>query len=261
MNILFVGDIVGKPGRQAVVALLPKLKRDYQLDCIVANGENAAHGAGITTAAANELLAAGVDVITTGDHVWDQKGFDQDIENLSQVVRPANIAPSAPGRGSVVINVGDKARVGVLNLLGRVFMPNNDCPFRAAKAELAKLRRQTSIIIVDLHAEATSEKMAMGRYLDGQVSLVVGTHTHVQTADEQVLPKGTAYLSDAGMCGPHDSVLGRDVNAVINRFVSGMPQRLEVATDKIELCGVVVEVDEVTGLARKIERVRMPYVP
>ncbi|MEI8063348.1 MAG: TIGR00282 family metallophosphoesterase [Verrucomicrobiota bacterium] len=261
MNILFVGDIVGKPGRQAVVALLPKLKRDYQLDCIVANGENAAHGAGITTATANELLAAGVDVITTGDHVWDQKGFEQDIENLSQVVRPANIAPSAPGRGSVVINVGDKARVGVLNLLGRVFMPNNDCPFRAAKAELAKLRRQTSIIIVDLHAEATSEKMAMGRYLDGQVSLVVGTHTHVQTADEQVLPKGTAYLSDAGMCGPHDSVLGRDVNAVINRFVSGMPQRLEVATDKIELCGVVVEVDEVTGLARKIERVRMPYVP
>ncbi|MEI8315144.1 MAG: TIGR00282 family metallophosphoesterase [Verrucomicrobiota bacterium] len=261
MNILFIGDIVGKPGRQAVAALLPKLKREYHLDCVIANGENSAHGSGLTTATVQELLAAGVDVITTGDHVWDQKGFEQDIENLPHVVRPLNVAPSAPGRGSVVITVGEGARVGVLNLLGRVYMPDNDCPFRAATAEIAKLRRQTSIIIVDLHAEATSEKIAMGRYLDGQVSLVVGTHTHVQTADEQILPKGTAYLSDAGMCGPHDSVLGRDVNAVIHRFVSGMPQRLEVATDKIELCGVVVEVDEGTGLAQKIKRVRMPYSP
>ena len=258
VNILFIGDIVGKPGRHAVVALLPKLKREYQLDCVIANGENIAHGAGVTTATANELLAAGVDVITTGDHVWDQKGFEQEIDNLPQVVRPLNVAPAAPGRGSVVINIGDKARVGVMNLLGRVYMPNNDCPFRAAQAEVAKLRRQTTIIIVDLHAEATSEKVAMGRYLDGQVSLVVGTHTHVQTADEQILPKGTAYLSDAGMCGPHDSVLGRDVGAVIRRFVSGLPQRLEVATDKIELCGVVVEVDDGTGLARKIVRVRVP---
>ena len=261
MNILFIGDIVGKPGRQAVAALLPKLKREYHLDCVIANGENAAHGAGLTTATVRELLAAGVDVITTGDHVWDQKGFEQEIDKLPQIVRPANIAPSAPGRGAVVINVGDKASVGVLNLLGRVYMPNNDCPFRTARTEVAKLRRQTSIIIVDLHAEATSEKIAMGRYLDGQVSLVVGTHTHVQTADEQILPKGTAYLSDAGMCGPHDSVLGRDVEAVIQRFVSGMPQRLEVASAKIELCGVVVDVDEGTGLARKIDRVRVAYAP
>ena len=199
-----------------------------------------------------------MDVITTGDHVWDQKGFEQDIENLPQVVRPANVAPSAPGRGAVVINVGDKGRVGVLNLLGRVFMPNNDCPFRVAQTEVAKLRRQTSIIIVDIHAEATSEKIALGRYLDGQVSLVVGSHTHVQTADEQILPKGTGYISDAGMCGPHDSVLGRDVTAVIRRFVTGLPQRLEVATDKIELRGVVVEVDDNTGLAQKITRVQMP---
>jgi len=261
MNILFIGDIVGKPGRQAVAALLPKLRRDYHLDCTIANGENAAHGAGVTTATVRELLAAGVDVITTGDHVWDQKGFEQEIDSLAQVVRPANIAPAAPGRGAVVINIGEKACVGVLNLLGRVYMPNNDCPFRAARTEVARLRRQTNIIIVDLHAEATSEKMAMGRYLDGQVSLVVGTHTHVQTADEQILPKGTAYLSDAGMCGPHDSVLGRDVDAVIQRFVTGMPQRLEVATAKIELCGVVVTVDETTGLAQKIERVRMSYTP
>jgi len=261
VNILFIGDIVGKPGRQAVAALLPKLKREHHLDCVVANGENIAHGAGVTTATVKELLAAGVDIITTGDHVWDQKGFEQEIDSLPQVVRPLNVAPSAPGRGSVVINIGEKARVGVLNLLGRVYMPDNDCPFRAAKSEVAKLRRQTNVIIVDIHAEATSEKVAMGRYLDGQVSLVVGTHTHVQTADEQILPKGTAYLSDAGMCGPHDSVLGRDVNAVIQRFVSGMPQRLEVATDKIELCGVVVEVDDGSGVAQKIERVRMPYTP
>ena len=261
MNILFIGDIVGKPGRQAVAGLLPKLKREYHLDCVIANGENAAHGAGVTTATVRELLAAGVDVITTGDHVWDQKGFEQEIDNLPQIVRPANIAPSAPGRGAVVVNVGEKASVGVVNLLGRVYMPNSDCPFRAARAEVVKLRRQTSIIIVDLHAEATSEKIAMGRYLDGQVSLVVGTHTHVQTADEQVLPKGTAYLSDAGMCGPHDSVLGRDVEAVIQRFVSGMPQRLEVASGKVELCGVVVDVDDGTGLARKIDRVRVAYTP
>ena len=262
MNILFIGDIVGKPGRQAVAALLPKLKRQYHLDCVIANGENIAHGAGVTTATVKELLAAGVDIITTGDHVWDQKGFEQEIDSLPQVVRPLNVAPAAPGRGSVVINIGEKARVGVLNLLGRVYVPaTSDCPFRAAKSEVAKLRRQTNVIIVDIHAEATSEKVAMGRYLDGQVSLVVGTHTHVQTADEQILPNGTAYLSDAGMCGPHDSVLGRDVNAVIQRFVSGMPQRLEVATDKIELCGVVVEVDEASGLAQKIERVRLPFTP
>ena len=261
MKILFIGDIVGKPGRQAVVALLPKLKREHHLDCVIANGENAAHGAGLTSATVAELLAAGVDVITTGDHVWDQKGFEQDIDNLPQVVRPANIAPAAPGRGAVVINIGEKARIGVMNLLGRVYMPANDCPFRIARSEVTKLRRQTSIIIVDLHAEATSEKIAMGRYLDGQVSLVVGTHTHVQTADEQILPKGTAYLSDAGMCGPHDSVLGRDVDAVIHRFVSGMPQRLEVAAGKIELCGVIVDVDEQTGLAQQIDRVRVPFTP
>ena len=261
MKILFIGDIVGSPGRRAVKELLPNLRQSHSLDVIIANGENSAHGAGLTTATVRELLAAGVDVITTGDHVWDQKGFEQEIDSLAQVVRPANIAPAAPGRGSVVINIGEKASVGVLNLLGRVYMPNNDCPFRAARTEIAKLRRQTSIIIVDLHAEATSEKVAMGRYLDGQVSLVVGTHTHVQTADEQILPKGTAYLSDAGMCGPHDSVLGREVDAVIHRFVTGMPQRLEVATAKIELCGVVVTVDEASGLAQKIERVRVPYTP
>ncbi|MCG3150552.1 MAG: 2',3'-cyclic-nucleotide 2'-phosphodiesterase [Verrucomicrobiae bacterium] len=261
MKILFIGDVVGKPGRQAVTGLLPKLKREHQLDFVIANGENSAHGAGMTKSTVTELLAAGVDIITGGDHVWDQKGFEQEIDSLPQVIRPLNVAPAAPGRGSVIVEVGEKARVGVVNVMGRVYMPNNDCPFRTVQAEVNKLRRQTSVIVVDIHAEATSEKIALGRYLDGQVSLVVGTHTHVQTADEQILPKGTAYLSDSGMCGPHDSVLGRDVEAVIRRFVSGMPQKLEVAAGKIELCGVVVEVDENTGLAQSIHRLRVPYMP
>lgn len=261
MKILFIGDVVGKPGRQAVAGLLPKLRREHQLDFVIANGENSAHGAGLTSATVNELLEAGVDVITGGDHTWDQKGFEQEIENFPRMVRPLNLAPATPGRGAVVVEVGEKARVGVINLLGRVYMPNNDCPFRAAQSEVNKLRRQTNVIVVDIHAEATSEKIALGRHLDGQVSLVVGTHTHVQTSDDQILPKGTAYLSDVGMCGPHDGVLGRDVDAVIRRFVSGMPQRLEVASGKIELCGVVVEVDENTGLAQSIQRLRVPYTP
>jgi metallophosphoesterase (TIGR00282 family) len=261
MNILFIGDVVGKPGRQAVAALLPKLRREHQLDFIIANGENSAHGAGLTESTCRELLAAGVDVITGGDHMWDQKGFENDIETLPQVIRPLNWSNAAPGKGSIVLPVGDKTSVGVVNLVGRVFMRDSDCPFRAVKAEVERLRRQTSVIIVDIHAEATSEKIALGRYLDGLVSLVVGTHTHVQTADEQLLPKGTAYLSDAGMCGPHDGVLGREVEPVIRRFVTGMPQKLEVAANKIELCGVVVDVDDDTGLARSLKRIRVPWTP
>ncbi len=259
MNILFIGDVVGKPGRDAVAALVPKLRRERALDLVIANGENSAHGAGLTTSTVKALVEAGVDVITAGDHTWDQKGFEQEIDGLPQVIRPLNFPPTAPGRGSTVVNVGDKTAVGVVNLIGRVYLPNNDCPFRVAQAEVAKLRRHTNIIIVDMHGEATSEKIAMGRYLDGQVSLVVGTHTHVQTSDDQILPKGTAYISDAGMCGPHDSVLGRDVGAVLKRFLSQMPQKMEVATAKIELCGVIVDVDEDSGRARSIERLRIPF--
>lgn len=261
MKILFIGDVVGKPGRDAVAALVPKLRRERELDLVIANGENSAHGAGLTSATVKALLDAGVDVITAGDHTWDQKGFESEIDGLPQVIRPLNFPPSAPGRGSTVVNAGDKTAVGVINLIGRVFLPNNDCPFRAARAEVTKLRRQTNVIIVDLHGEATSEKIAMGRYLDGQVSAVIGTHTHVQTSDEQILPKGTAYISDAGMCGPHDSVLGRDVDAVFKRFLTQMPQRMEVATGKIELCGVIVDVDEDSGQARAIERLRIPFTP
>jgi len=259
VNILFIGDVVGKPGRQAVAGLVPKLRRDRPLDLVIANGENSAHGAGITQSTAEELFKAGVDVITTGDHVWDQKGSESYIANAERVLRPLNMSAAAPGRGSVVLNVDDKTAVAVVNLIGRVFMPASDCPFRAAEAEVARLRKQTSVIIVDLHAEATSEKIAMGRFLDGKVSVVVGTHTHVQTSDEQILPGGTAYLTDAGMCGPHDSVLGREVEPVVRRFVTQMPQKLEVATGKVELCGLIVEIDEDSGKARRLERVRIPY--
>jgi hypothetical protein len=258
MNLLFLGDVVGKPGRDAVTKLLPGLRRQHQLDCVIANGENSAHGAGLSASTCQELILAGVNVITGGDHMWDQKGFENDIEKFPQVLRPLNWSNAAPGKGSTVFAVGDKTRVGVLNLLGRTFMRPCDDPFRAAKQEVEKLRQQTNLIVVDLHAEATSEKIAMGRYLDGQVSLVVGTHTHVQTADEQILPRGTAYLTDAGMCGPHDSVLGRQVEPVVRRFVTGMPQKLEVATHKVELCGIIVQVDENTGLAQTVQRLRVP---
>lgn len=257
MKVLFIGDVVGKPGREAVVSLVPKLRQQHGLDLVIANGENSAHGAGLTTSTVRELQNAGVDVITAGDHTWDQKGFENDIAEFPHLVRPLNFSPSAPGRGSVVFNVGGTMPVGVINLIGRVFMPNNDCPFRAAQAEVTKFRHQTKIIIVDFHGEATSEKIALGRYLDGQVSAVIGTHTHVQTSDEQILPKGTAYISDAGMCGPHDSVLGRDVGAVLKRFLTQMPQRMEVATDKVELCGVILDLDKDSGRARAIERVRI----
>jgi metallophosphoesterase (TIGR00282 family) len=259
VRILFIGDVVGKPGRRAVAALVPGLRKKREIDLVIANGENSAHGAGLTASTVRELHDAGVDVITAGDHTWDQKGFENEIDSLPHVIRPLNFPPSAPGRGSVVVNAGDKTAVGVINVIGRVFMPNNDCPFRAAEAEVGRLRRQTNIIIVDMHAEATSEKIALGRYLDGKVSAVIGTHTHVATADEQVLPKGTAYLSDAGMCGPHDSVLGRDVGAVLKRFLTQMPQKMEVATGGVALCGVIVEVDEHSGTARSIERIRVPH--
>ena len=259
MKILFIGDVVGKPGRNAVAALVPKLRRERDVSLVVANGENSAHGAGLTASTVQTLLDAGVDVITSGDHTWDQKEIYEVIEREPRLLRPLNFPPSSPGRGSAVVNVEDKTAVAVVNLIGRVYLPNNDCPFRAAHAEVARLHKQTNLIIVDFHAEATSEKIAMGRFLDGQVSAVLGTHTHVATADERILPKGTAYISDVGMCGPHDSVLGREVDAVLRRFLTQMPQKMEVASGDIALCGVIVEVDENTGRARLIERIRVPY--
>lgn len=252
MKILFIGDVVGSPGRQAVAMLVPRLRQERGLDLVIVNGENSAHGAGLSESTTEALLASGCDVITTGDHVWDQKGFEKSIELEPRIVRPLNYPAGTPGRGSVVVN-----GVGVINVLGRVFMPATECPFRTTQAEVARLRQQTNVIVVDIHAEATSEKIALGRFLDGQVSAVLGTHTHVPTADEQILPKGTAFISDVGMTGPHDSVLGRDVDAVIKRFVTGMPTKLEVASGNVILNGVIVDVDESSGRARSIERVRV----
>jgi len=251
VKILFIGDIVGSPGRHAVATLVPRLRQERGLDMVIANGENSAHGAGLTEATVGALLGSGVDVITTGDHVWDQKGFEKFIELEPRVVRPLNYPAGTPGRGSSVVN-----GVAVINLVGRVFMPPCDCPFRAVQAEVARLRQQTNLIVLDIHAEATSEKMAMGWFLDGQVSAVLGTHTHVPTADGQILPKGTAFITDVGMTGPHDSVLGRDKQAVIRRFVTQMPQKLEVADGNVLLNGVILDVDDSTGLARSIERIR-----
>jgi len=258
MKILFIGDVVGKPGRRAVATLVPRLRQERGIDFVIANGENSAHGAGLTASTVDALLSSGVEVITSGDHVWDQKEVIEVIERESRLLRPLNYPPAAPGRGSIVVPREGRPSVGVINLIGRVFMAHTDCPFRAAEAEVARMRQQTNIIIVDLHAEATSEKIALGRFLDGRVSAVIGTHTHVATADEQVLPKGTAYISDAGMCGPHDSVLGRDPQAVVRRFLTQMPQRLEVAEGGVALCGVIVGVDESSGRARSIERIRIP---
>jgi metallophosphoesterase (TIGR00282 family) len=258
VKILFIGDVVGKPGRRAVATLVPGLRAERGIDFVIANGENSAHGAGLTASTVDALLTSGVDLITSGDHVWDQKEIYEVIAHEPRLLRPLNFPPSAPGHGSTVVQLDGLPPVGVLNLIGRVFMPNTDCPFRAAEAAVARLRQQTKVIIVDLHAEATSEKIAMGRFLDGRVSAVIGTHTHVATADEQILPNGTAYISDAGMCGPHDSVLGRDVTAVLQRFLTQLPQKMEVAEGDVALCGVIVDVNENTGHARSMERIRIP---
>jgi len=262
VKVLFIGDIVGQPGRKAVKDLLPKLREQHGLDFVIANGENAAGGSGITPKTAEEIFAAGVDVITSGDHVWDQKEVLELAQADRRFLRPLNYPPGTPGQGSGVFEVRSpmsEARspvfVAVLNAQGRVFLPALDNPFLVVPPEVERLRQQTKIIVVDFHAEATSEKIALARMLDGQVSAVIGTHTHVQTADEQILPGGTAYLSDAGFTGPHDSVLGREIEPVIKRFVSNMPQRFEVAKGRVLLHGVVIAVDEASGRATSLRRV------
>jgi metallophosphoesterase (TIGR00282 family) len=259
MKVLFIGDVVGQPGRRAVAMLVPQLRMEHEIDAVIANGENSAHGAGLTASTAKALFDSGVDVITSGDHIWDNREIYSVIESEPRLLRPMNMAPTAPGRGSHIVYRDEKPWFAVVNLIGRVFMPNNDCPFRAIESQVDALRAQTPVIIVDMHAEATSEKIAMGWFLDGKVSAVLGTHTHVQTADDQILPHGTAYLSDAGMCGPHESVLGRDKDAVMRRFLTGMPQRFDVANGNIIMCGVILDIDEQTGRARSIKRLRVPF--
>ncbi len=255
MNILMVGDIVGGPGRKVFARLAGQMKQRGTADFIVANAENAAGGRGTTRVLAEELLDAGADVLTMGDHTWDQKELIPFFDIERRVIRPANFAPGCPGRGIVTLDT-KKGRVTVINLVGRVFMPVTDCPFRTADALLAKEPGMGKVILVDMHAEATSEKMAIGRYLDGRVSAVVGTHTHVQTSDDSILPKKTAYLTDLGMTGAKDSILGRDLASVLSKFMTGMPSKFEIADKDVALEGALIDVDEATGRARKITRIR-----
>jgi hypothetical protein len=262
VKILFIGDIVGEPGRKAVKTLLPKLREQHALDFVIANGENSAGGSGITPKLAEEIFLAGVDVITSGDHLWDQKEVMQLLANERRFLRPLNYPADVPGNGSGIFEVSNsKLKIAVMNLQGRTFMPPLENPFTLALEEVKKLREQTKIIFVDFHAEATSEKIAFARMLDGQVSAVIGTHTHVQTADEQIFPGGTAYLTDAGFTGPHESVLGREIKPIIKKFLTQMPQRFEVARNRVLLHGVVIEIDEAGGNAIKIQRVSENWLP
>lgn len=256
MNIIFIGDIVGRPGRLAVQRVLPRLKKEYGLDFVIANAENAAGGSGITSKVAEELFASGVGVLTSGDHIWKKREILEIIDKEERILRPANFPAGAPGRGYFVFADSIGRKVGVINLQGRIFMEALDCPFRAAAQAVEDLKKITPLIVVDMHAEATSEKMAMGWFLDGRVSCVLGTHTHIQTADERVLPSGTAYITDVGMTGPWDSVIGRRTEAVLARFITQIPQRFEVADTDIRLQAVVVQLDEKTGKAVEIKRIQ-----
>ncbi len=256
MRILFIGDVVGRAGRRAVREVLPLLKREEGIDFVVANGENAAGGIGITPEKAEELLSMGVDVITSGNHIWKKREILPYLDRHPRILRPANYPPGAPGRGSGVYTARDGTRVAVLNLEGRVFMKPLESPFRISEQQIEILKGQTPIVIVDFHAEATSEKMAMGWFLDGEVTAVIGTHTHVQTSDERILPGGTAYITDAGMTGPVNSVIGMKKEIAIQGFLTQLPNRFEVATGEVELQGVILEVDETTGRALEIRRIK-----
>jgi 2',3'-cyclic-nucleotide 2'-phosphodiesterase len=243
MNILFIGDIVGNPGRRAVEEMLSKLVDQYFLDLVVANGENASGGIGITPAVADFLLAQGIDLLTSGNHIWKHKEIKPYLEDTDRLLRPANYPPESPGRGYAVVETAAGEKVAVINLEGRVFMEPLDCPFRTADRILKELPPEIKIILVDMHAEATSEKQALGWFLDGRVSAVLGTHTHVQTADNRVLPGGTGYISDAGMTGPVDSVIGMRREIILERFWSQLPQPFKVATHNIQLQGVLLKID------------------
>jgi metallophosphoesterase (TIGR00282 family) len=256
LNILFIGDIIGRQGRNAVEHLLPGIKGEFDVGFTIANGENVAGGFGLTRKLAEELTGLGIDVLTSGNHIWDRREVIGDLDSMSNVLRPLNYPPRLPGRGRGAFDAPDGTRVSVINLSGRVFMQPLDCPFRSIEAALAN--DQPAITVVDMHAEATSEKVAMGWYLDGRVSAVIGTHTHVQTADERILPGGTAYITDAGMTGPFDSVIGVDKAAIIERFLTGVPTRFDSATGDVRLSGVVVSVDRCSRKAVAIRRISVP---
>lgn len=259
MKILCIGDVVGKAGRNIITEQLAALQQELKVDFTIANGENAAGGSGITPRIANQLFRSGCDVITLGDHVWDRQEIVEYLQEKDAIIRPANFPEGAAGRGWCIVEKSPGVKIGVINLLGRTFMRYNvDCPFRSLRKIVDEIRKETRIIIVDFHAETTSEKVAIGFFIDGDVSALVGTHTHIQTADEKILPKGTAYITDLGMTGPYDSVIGQNKEKIIKRFLTSLPIRFEVATEDVIIHGIVVDVDEQSGLARKVTRIQRP---
>jgi metallophosphoesterase (TIGR00282 family) len=257
LNILFIADIVGRPGRWAVSQLLPDLRNTHKIDFTVANVENAAGGFGLTKEIAKKIHTYGVDCLTSGNHIWDRNDIYPYLEEDPRVLRPANYPAGCPGRGAAVFETADGQKVGVLNIQGRVYMKEIECPFRVAVREIGKLREETNIIMVDMHAEATSEKEALGWHLDGKVSAVLGSHTHVQTADETILPRGTAYVTDAGMTGSHDSVIGFNKDDALARFLLQIPRRFTLGKKDIRFCGVLVTVDSQTGKSTAVERIKV----
>jgi metallophosphoesterase (TIGR00282 family) len=255
INVLLIGDIIGEPGRKALFLGLSEIVKEERADFVIANAENAAGGFGITAKIAGKLYAYGIDCLTTGNHVWRNREVYKIIDNDQRLLRPLNYPNGAPGRGWTVIEKGE-VKLAIINLLGRVYMDPVDCPFRTARREISPIRKKTKNIVVDFHGEATSEKIAMGWWLDGQVSAVVGTHTHVQTADESVLPGGTAYITDIGMTGPFDSVIGMKKEGALGRFLTLIPSKFSVATDDIRLNAVVVTIETATGKAKSIRRIQ-----
>lgn len=255
MRLLFIADVVGSPGRRAVRELVPRLREQHGIYLVIANGENSAGGSGITQATADEIFRSGVDIITSGDHLWDQKDVVPLMEKERRFVRPLNYPAGTPGQGSTIFQATGGPMVGVINLQGRTFMPPLENPFLGATAEVERIRSQTKIIFVDFHAEATSEKIAMARLLDGKVSVLIGTHTHVQTADEQIYPGGTGFLCDGGFTGPHDGVIGRESEPIIRRFLTNQPQKFEVSKRQIKLQGALCEIEESTGRTIRIQRI------
>jgi len=257
IKVFFIGDIIGRPGRIAVKELLPDIREKRAIDFVIANGENAAGGFGITPAIAEELIDLNIDVITSGNHIWDKKEIIDYIKDKRWLLRPANYPEGAPGFGWSILKTKSDVKIGIINLCGRVFMDNLDCPFRTAREVIKEVVRDTSIIILDMHAETTSEKAAMGWFLDGKISAMIGTHTHVQTADERILPQGTAFITDAGMTGSINSVIGMQKEIVLERFLTQMPKKFEVAAKDIAMQGVVVSIATETGKAATIERINV----
>jgi metallophosphoesterase (TIGR00282 family) len=257
INILFIGDIVGKPGLEMVQTWLPSLKKKYRADVTIANGENAADGKGCTAKEGKILFDLGVDVITGGNHTWDKHQSQAYLKEESRALRPMNYPRGTYGNGFYVFD-SKKGKIGVVNMQGRAFMPAIDCPFRSSDWVLNKISSDTKVIIMDFHAEATAEKLALANYLDGKISAFIGTHTHIQTGDERILPKGTGYITDSGMTGPYDSIIGMKTEAAINRFLYQTPQKYQTATDDVHLCGLFLQVDSETGKTKSIERIILP---